>query len=119
MFFLGTIACNKHGLSDKVKSGTTPKEHQAAQTWLHPRHLKRDGVVQPVPKASSLLVGKAKLAMMFGIKVLTCDTAGYLVLLLPYGLKSTRHAVAKLHLVEQPDSICALSVESACKLNNL
>ena len=75
--------------------------------------------MQPVPKAFSLRVGKAKLAMMFGNQVLTRDTADDLVLLLPYGNKSTNHAVAKLHLVEQPDCICALSVESACKLSNL
>lgn len=107
MFFLGTIACNKHGLSHKVKSGTKPKEHQAAQK--HPGQVKGDCVVQPVPKAFSLHVGKAKLAMMFGLKVLTCDTVEYLEILLPYEHKSTRHAVAKLHLVAQPDSMCIVS----------
>ena len=68
--------------------------------------------MQPVPKTFSLLVCKAKLAMMFGTKVSTCDTADYLVLLLTQGHKLTRQAVATLHLDKQPDSICALSLES-------
>ena len=68
--------------------------------------------MQPVPKTFSLLVGKAKLAMMFGTKVSTRVTADYLVLLLTSGHKLTSHAVAKMHLDKQPDSTCALSVQS-------
>ncbi len=75
--------CNKHGLADKLISGTASKEHQAALTWLQACQLKGEYVVQLVPKASSLLVGRAKLAMMFGIRGLAGDTADYLVLLLP------------------------------------
>ncbi len=107
MFSLGTIACNKHGLSHKAKSGATLTG--GTNMAITGKTELRLCCVQPVPQASSMLVGKAKLAMMFGIKVATCNTADCLEVLLPYELKSTRHAVAKLHLVAQPDFMCIVS----------